>query len=262
MSNYKTKEQLKAITKHFSELFDIKLHRVRHKVAQKEGFKNHESHLNSLPEENKTVLINKLIPIEEVKKRPSMYGTELTKFNLYTGIFDILLGSFIENSTLLYGCHNINVEVNTKTEEMTFSLNTDEIGLSEFTNKNKMKVFEDFFTGYTKKYNENMFGNKTTPFYHLFFVNALSNFFIFKYKDGQYDHLLRYEKGELVTDLKTASRTKERSMEITLKINSSYIEFIDNKNKDFIDFHSKEINQVMKNITFDNEKINIDLKVI
>jgi hypothetical protein len=48
MSKYVTQENLKEITKSISEIFNIKLHRVRHKIAINEGFKNHEAHIKKI----------------------------------------------------------------------------------------------------------------------------------------------------------------------------------------------------------------------
>ena len=82
MTKFNTRQQYNAITKLISDIFDIKLEKVRHKVSQKEGFKNSNSHLAILPEEESKseTASNQLFNPEELDEK---YLLETVTFEIY-----------------------------------------------------------------------------------------------------------------------------------------------------------------------------------
>lgn len=273
MSKYVTQENLKEITKSISEIFNIKLHRVRHKIAINEGFKNHEAHIKSLPSREPSIV--EIIPetplkeysqiIKDIQEEGDYYNS-LSYDNLYTSVFDIVFGSIASNIKLLNEKRLINVELNSVYEMITVSTQSDLINVEGFDGEDKMEFFKNYFTGDTYKYNKrsiedeipkNLYFHKNgeSSFQRLFFANAVSSFLNFRYQDEEFIYKLKYEDGILVSELKEENIEGDSLTEIIVQINDKIADFSERKN-----FSSKEMKEIVCSFADFNEHIDIIFK--
>lgn len=263
MSNYKTQEQLNAITLNFSQIFDIKLHKVRHKVAQKEGFKNHEAHIKSLPSESPIIHIQEQLDsklINHCQNHPSIYKTPLCEQNLYTGMFDIMFGTLVGNAKSIGGRHLIHVYLNEEKETFKVFMDTDEFKNEHFElEEEKINFFNKYLTsssrGYDNFIEKDAYSYKVgSSIYDLCFVNALSESFILNYYTENNHHILEFENGKLVKESFKSNPENKKRIEILSKLNKKYTE------PEYGDVYSfKEIEEVITEFSKVNEHIDIIL---
>jgi DNA gyrase/topoisomerase IV subunit B len=223
MSNYKTKEQLNKITQSFSQIFDIKLSKVRHKIALKEGYTCHEAHLASLqnePQSLETLLesypdVSTNSLINKVKERSGMFLDTCQYNELVHNAFDVFVGNFKSNKSSEI---NLIVEDN---EMVTIFDNSTNLEQSIFDNNEDFNVFNSIMPlNISEKTNINVndFGiNK------LFIINALSENFDVCYKDKNSFFNFSFKEGE-VSRNKHFNESVSEGLHIRFKINKSYLE--------------------------------------
>lgn len=281
MSNYTSQEQLKKITRSFSEIFDIGLGKVRHKTALKEGFKSHEAHMSSLPKLKTTMQeteIDIILPeksklIQSVQMRPGIFGNLLTETNMYSGTFDTVFGSLVSNLKSLGGKKDLLIALDSDKKTVNIKINTSKIVSEDFdSEKDKIDFFKKYLVNGSRDYmNSFSFGKDDASFRYkinssfdsLFFVNALSKEFelVYKTNDG-IRHQLNYENGLLVNELITKENTKEEVLNISFKLNDKHCY----QGEDFSIEHMikliKDFNGINENITIECRSNEDDFKML
>lgn len=241
MSNYNTKEQLNKITQSFSQVFDIKLSKVRHKIAIKEGFTCHESHIDSLAHEQ-IKIPEKLAFIQSIQKRPGMYLGDSSKSVLFNLIIDAFTSSFKNKYS-----SSVNIEID-KNEMIKISDNS--IGLHEDLFKNEFEdLFSSFPTFTNNKYDENNIRVNFNDLYSLYMLPALCLNFDVAYKEGNNFYSSSFKEGEKIKTSYFNSKIDD-GFHIRFKMNEAYLpEDLENFDTNSVYVKLQKLSDLNKNLS-------------
>ena len=231
MSNYTTDLQLNKITQSISKIFDIKLSKVRHKVALEEGYKTHEAHIASLPKEQQKLknfngkydISDLNIPsiMDQIKNRTGMFLDNAKSIEVFDIIFKTSVYNFKSNK-----CTEINVSI-TEDGYITISDDSKKISPLLFDNSNEKNIFNGLFNGlfYSEDYWDDTISHTYYSIKSFYIVNALSKSFEVKYKNAtdSYEYKFKNSVKESTTIIENKSNS-DLGLSTRFKIDFTYLE--------------------------------------